>query len=83
MGIKGTMEAKKIKINFVSHIWILTALFVFLKISGVIDWSLWLVFSPVLIFYGIVILPFVVIIAVAILSFIVGVIDEVLKRIIK
>jgi hypothetical protein len=77
------MEAKKIKINFVSHIWILTALFVFLKISGIIDWSLWLVFSPVLIFYGIVILPFVVIIVVAILSFIVGVIDEVLKRIIK
>lgn len=74
------METNRIKIN---PIWILTALFVFLKISNVIDWSLWLVFSPVLIFYGIVLLPFVIIIIVAVLSFIVGIIDEVLKRIIK
>lgn len=74
------MKIKVTNFNIATPVWILTALFVFLKISGVIDWSLWWVFSPVLILYGIILFPFVVLFIIAILSFFFGVVSEILNR---
>lgn len=69
--------------NIASPMWLLTFLFVMLRVTGVINWSLWWVFSPVLIIYGIILLPFIVLATVAALSVIVAVFDEFLRRITK
>ena len=66
------MDNKKIEINCGGFGTLLTIVFVVLKLTGVITWSWWLVFLPMIISWGLFLLVLLVVGIIAILAIFFG-----------